>query len=564
MRVFAVVLVLFATPTFAADKVDSGKLLPASDVIRIEAPNGSAILKHPLVDRLRKEIIAGEQWKTAKSSPQFDRLRLIGQIIEKATGKNWIDGLQQLTAGGVAMSFNPGKPNGATVVIAAKDNATIKRFESTVQEFVKSRLPEPQRDHVYVPAKRDGFEYTKIGNASYAIVGNRLVFGSDEDRLVSALKLLSRKRRTASSSSKTALRVTVYMNAVRKIPGFKKGLQIPAKDAGQIAILGGWMDLLRRGKTFAVELTTEKNTLDLRLRTNAPYDQTTNGLKGYFADSKSQSAAPLLHLPGTIYAASWYRDYQSLWQNRRLLVTAKTAKKLEEGDDTVKQQLSVIGSTAAPSRIFSLAGPHFRVAVTRQGETDYRIKPESRLPAGVLAVGLRDEKAFRKEVTPFLKGLGLILAFEQQLQTRKSNYKKSDLTTLRYADDDGSAAKGNRIRFNFATTYAITRGHFIIGTTPGIVRQTIDAIDRQATVKTHPPVAATERQHLDLDAAVAALNDFEWQAIRGLVLQAGFKVETAKAEIGRLKNLMRSIGNITTQSGFNKNGFEYQIRIGKQ
>ena len=562
MRNFAVVLVLITTPTFAANKTPNADLLPAGDAIRIEAPNGSAILKHPLVDKLRKEITAGEQWKTAQASPQFDRLRLIANVIEKATGKNWIDGLQQLTAGGVAVSFNPGKPNGATVVIAAKDNATIKRFESTVQEFVKSRLPESQRDHVYVPTKKAGFEFTKIGNASYAIVGNRLVFGSDEKRLVSALKLLSRKRR-ATTSSKTALRVAVDMKAVRKIPGVTKGLQVPAKDAGLVALLGGWMDLLRRGKTFVAELTAEQNTLDLRLRTNASYDKTTKGLKGYFADSTSQSAAPLLHLPGTIYAASWYRDYQSLWNNRRQLVTAKTVKKLEEGDDTVKQQLSVIGSTAAPSRIFSLAGPHFRVAVTRQGETDYRIKPESRLPAGVLAVGLRDEKAFRKEVTPFLKGLGLILAFEQQLQTRKSTHKKADLTTLRYADDDGSAAKGNRIRFNFATTYAITRGHFIIGSTPGIVRKTIDAIDRQATVKSHPPVAATERQYLDLNTAITALNDFEWQAIRGLVLQAGFKVDNAKAEIGRLKNFLKNIGNITTLSGFNKNGFEYRIRIGK-
>lgn len=561
MRTFAVVLALVATPTFAAANTD---LLPAGDVIRIEAPNGTAILKHPLIDKLRKEIIAGEQWKTAQASPQFDRLRLIGQIIEKATGKNWIDGLQQLTAGGVAMSFNPGKPNGATFVIAAKDNATIKRFESTVQDFVKSRLPESQRDHVYLPTKRDGFEYTKIGNAAYAIVDERLIFGSDEKRLVAALKLLSRKRRAGASSRNVAIRLKVDVNAVRKIPGVAKGLRIPTKDAGLIAFLGGWIDLLRRGNTFVAELSVEKDTLDLRLRTNATYDKTTKGLKGYFADSTSQSAAPLLHLPGTIYAASWYRDYQSLWNNRRQLVTAKTVKKLEEGDDTVKQQLSVIGSTAAPSRIFSLAGPHFRVAVTRQGETDYRIKPESRLPAGVLAVGLRDEKAFRKEVTPFLKGLGLILAFEQQLQTRKSTYKKADLTTLRYADDDGSAAKGNRIRFNFATTYAITRGHFIIGTTPGIVRKTIDAIDRQATVKSHPPVAATERQHLDLNAAVSALNDFEWQAIRGLVLQAGFKVDTAKSEIGRLKNFLKNIGNITTQSGFNKNGFEYRIRIGKQ
>lgn len=577
MRSIALLALLLvgAAESFAAEESTNAGLLPADDMIRLEAPNGTSLLKHRLIEGIRREIIASAQWKTAQSSPQFDRLRLIGRLIEKATGEDWNSGLQQLTAGGIAASFSPGTPlgpplprgetGGLTLVISAKDAATMRRFVDTVRDFVKSRLPEQQREHVFVPVSKNSLEYTKVGAAAYAVIGSRLIVGSTEDRLTAALrKLQAAKSRADGPAKSTALRVTFDLRQLRKLPGLKKALQFPAKDPGQVAIFGGWMALLRRGKTITAQVDTAGESLKVRLRTDVKDANITKGLRGFFANGQSRSAAPLLELPETIYAASWYRDYQSLWDNRRSLVTAKVAKKLEEGDDTVRQQFSVIGAKAAPSRMFSLAGPHFRVAVTRQIDSGYKVKLPSKLPAAVLVAGLKDEEAFRREVVPFFKGLGLILAFEQKLLTRKSKYKDAELTTLRYSDDEVSATKGNRIRYNFATTYTITRGHLIAGTTPGIVRRAIDELDRQAKASTNPKTHVTELQHINLKNAITAVNDFEWEAVRGLVLRAGFKIDAAKGELNVLKRILHHIGEVRTHAGFDKQGFVYRIYFGGQ
>lgn len=548
----------------ADDRLPNSALLPATDAVTVELPGGTELIDHPLLKALRREITRSRQWEDVQASPQFDRLRFVAGLIEKATGNSWSEGLNDLTAGGVALSFTPGKTVGVTAIVAARDEKALKQYVRALQQQIRSRLPARQRTKVFVPRKRGGYAYTRVGPAAFAVVGRRLILGSTEARLRDALDRLQKasipSRSAASSITSPQLRVSVNLKALPKTGGLAKALQLPAKNAGQVALLGGWIDLLRRSRRITAEVHAAGRGLEIRLRSAATRRDVTPGLEGFFADGKRQSVAPLLQIPETIYAASWHRDYRSLWQNRRKLLEPNAAKKLEDGDDVVKKQLAVIGAKASPSRAFSLLGTHFRMAVARQPAPEYKVSLDSRLPAGVLVVDLRDQDAFRSEVFPLLKGVGLILAFQQNVQTRRTTYKKAELTSLRFLEDDVSAAKGNRIRFNFSPTYTVTRGHLIAGTTATIVKQAIDDLQRQQE-KSLVYTRATEIQRFLPARAAGAVKDFEWTVIRGLVLNGAYSAEEAAVELKLLRDLLQHVGPVTTEAGFDEKGFHYTIRV---
>jgi hypothetical protein len=358
--------------------------------------------------------------------------------------------------------------------------------------------------------------------------------------------------------------VTIDAAAVRNIPQVKKALQLPAENTALIALLGGWSDLLRRSKTITGELTAVGNALEFRLRSDAKATGVTPGLQDFFADGRQRKIAPLLQLPDQIYSASWYRDFRSLWDGRAKLLAAKPLKKLEDGNETLRQQLSVIGGKVLPSRAFSLLGPHFRAVVVRQEKSEYAVEVTSRTPAAGLVVDLRDENAFREEVIPLFKAVGLLLTVnEAKMHTRKSTYKGTELTSVGQRDDSVSAKAGNRLRFNLNVTYAVTRGHLVAGTTRTVVEKLIDELDRQARERTTISKSATEMQRISLTEAAAALQAFQPALLRQLAFDQGLSVAEGKAEVAVVGEVLKAIGSIRTQAGFDDKGFEYRVRIGK-
>jgi hypothetical protein len=562
-----------------ATVIPTSQPVHAADAVTVEIRRPLDVWNHPLVASVRTELYKSRQFQSVLATPQYDRVRLLTQLIERGTGESWEKGLAKLTAGGAVLTFSPGKDGGLTLIVTADNAKTMQRFVTTARDHVRSRLPEPQRATAFATVRRDGVDFVRVGTAAYAVVGPRLVFASSERRLLNAVKQVGwavptrRQRGTTAGghsppyslpASGTLVRVTIDAAAVRNIPQVKKALQLPAENTVLVALLGGWSDLLRRSKTITGELTAVGNALEFRVRGDAKATVVTPGLEGFFADGRQRRIAPLLQLPDAIYAASWYRDYRSLWDGRAKLLAAKPLKKLEEGNETLRQQFSVIGGKALPSRMFSLLGPHIRVVAVRQQKSEYAVEVSSRTPTAGLVVDLRDEEAFRKEVTPLFRAVGLLLTVnEAKMATRKSQYKGAELISVGHRDDPVSAKTGNRLRFNLNVTYAVTRGHLVAGTTRTIVERLIDELDRQARERTTLSTTATEIQRISLAEAAAAVKDFQPAVLRQLALDLGLSVAEGKAEVAVVGELLKAIGSIRTQAGFDDKGFEYRVRVGK-
>ncbi|MCH8828687.1 MAG: hypothetical protein IID45_03815 [Planctomycetes bacterium] len=410
----------------------------------------------------------------------------------------------------------------------------------------------------------------------YAVAGNRFLFTNREQRLRRMLDQITdaaggkdSPRSGKAASATPRLRLQLDFRALRQIPDVKKALKMPSSNAGLVAFLGGWLDLLRRGDRLDVVLSFRERCLDLKLSVPISPQNATTGVRGFFAESAHESAAPLLKLPGTIYTASWYRDYRSLWRNRKKLLAADSVEKLEKGEKQLRDQLAVIGAKALPSRIISELGPHFRIAAVRRKQSQYRFPSKSRLPAFVLAVDLHNETAFRDKVMPLLRGIGFILAVgEAKMLARKSNYRGGELTSLRFRDDPVSASTGNKIRFQFTPTYCITRGHFIVGSTESVVKQTIDELHRQSKQSRSRTdsarVATTEIQQLSFIEMANAVRDYRGPVARTLALNLGLRMTEANAELEILARALRHLGTANVRVTRSKQSFEYRITIGDE
>ena len=147
---------------------------------------------------------------------------------------------------------------------------------------------------------------------------------------------------------------------------------------------------------------------------------------------------------------------------------------------------------------------------------------------------------------------------------RKTTYKGAELTSVRFRSDPQSLKTANQLRLSFAPTYTVTRGHLIVGSTRTIVEQLIDAIDKQSRERNSSSTTATEIQQFSFSEAAAAMRDVQSITSLQQVFGSGLTVREAKAELQVYRRILQVISRVTTRAGFDKNGFEYRIRIGEK
>lgn len=534
--------------------------VPDDAVAVLEVQRPMRLARHPLVSRFWDVVRESDGVRRAMQAPEFDPLRQGMALLEAAAGTDGPAALDRLTAGGVTLAVVPGPPPRGVLILTSDDPALLARVTERAREEIVRRLPDEQRA-AGLPTESHGDTVCyKVGPAWYAVQGARLVVASDPPLLQQTLDRPAAAPVPTADDAAPLARLWVDLEVVRHAPQLEKALALPSNDPGQVAFLGGWLDLLRQSEELTAELSLGPATADFTLRLPAGTGRTTPALRGFFITADAQ-AAPLLRPPGTIYTATWYRDYAALWEARAQLATAEKVATMEKADADSRQQLSVFKLDLSLSDIVRQLGPHFRVVAARQQETGYRVPVTDRLPAAALVIDVRDEAAFKAKVTPLLRAVGLLAAFRPMgPKMRPAAYRGAQLTGLWFRDDEEAAAQGNRGRFNFSPTWTLTRGHLVLGSTHELVCRIIDQLDQPAD--TDP--ATTERQWLSLTELAAATNDLRETITRGLVFDQGLTLDEAEREAGILERAIQTLGEITTRTTFDRDRFESRWTIGAE
>ena len=522
------------------------------------APLGT-LYESPLVQQMWGLVETSRTVQDALHTVEAQQLKQAIGFLEQQLGRSGREIYTTLTAGGVDIAFGvEGRP-WLLLIAHAEDEEIVAAVVQLAVDLAKA-------DGADVPhAEYRGFTGYRIGKATIAAVGTRLLIGS-RSRTVEGGRRPAPRQSADSGNDEAAdsfhVSARLDLERLRAIPDMAQGLKLPADDGGMIALFGGWIDLLRREQRAEFNLRLADDGVDAVLSFSGADAASSPPLAGFWADAPDEQPAPLLMLPGTIFSTSWYRDYGALWQAREQLVTQDVIKKMEQADAEAAAQFEALGSAVSLSEVVQQFGPRFRVVVAEQPSPPYDVQVRNLLPAAAVVIELKDEQEFHTIADPLTRVLHLILSFEQKITSQPLEYAGATLHQLSQPHTPDEVRKRDLSAYNFRPTHTIARGHLIVGSTPEIVRQTIDALDAQrADPSLTLASGVTSQQVIHFRQFAAALDRIRESLVRQLVLQGGLDVETAEDELDVLLSFLQLFDTKAITSAFTDDGFELRSRI---
>jgi hypothetical protein len=567
-RQAAACLVVLASLTATAGDADPGAFIPGDAIVSVRIAPSAGIRQHPLLARILEAVYdSPELARRFDAYPNDPRAAGFLALTERLHVEP-DDLLLRLTAGGAALAVTKGSPPSVVAAFAAEDAELCAQLVAELRSLVLQAAPQAA-DAIRQQQRRD-FDCLFVGPLNLAVRGRVLLLASTQDALEQVIDNFQERVSGASAPAPSVavpfVAADIDLAQIRVLqPQFSEALRIPSSDAGRTTFLGGWLDLLRQHERATIQILPQGEGLSIELAVREPgVGQAELTVPGFFAQKGSGQPAPLLAVPGQIYSASWYRDLSALWDARRDLLTGDVADKLDKGNEQAATQLEVFGTHLRPSDLITQFGPHFRVVLAGQDQPPYGVEALDRLPAAALAFDLRDEQQVREMSAPILRTLHLIMSGENRMLTTEHEFAGAKLVQLSLSEDAAEQRRGSSVRYNFRTTYSFTRGHFVVGTTPQIVQQVIEALDREAAGADQIPQGATEVQQFDLARLADAVRTLRNGLARGLVLNSGWDLDEAEREIDVWADLLTSLNRVETSAGFDGDGFHYHVTIGPE
>ena len=561
----SVLLIGRLVPAAEPNAIDPLLLQPLLEglVLQVRIVDPARIEGHPLVQRIVRLLETSREWQRGnnETTRMIQLTEALGFVDRELKALGVAGGVRALWQRGAVFAVGEGDQPPAGGVFLAQDAAAAMAFSAVIQKWAETQL-----GLKYEPTEIEGTPVLAAGDLHVAVLDHRVVWANHAEamkQILAHVQSASTEPNAATPADPTLLAdLHVSLAAVRKNPDFAKGLENPASDFGLLTFFGGWTDLLRRHERFSIGLHAgEGEAVTLKVGFREATQNRPEALAPFWTHG-DETIAPPLHPPGTIETFSWYRDYAGLWNNRRQLAADAIVNLVEQGDEDAGKQLAVFGTNFRPSELISQLGPHYRVVIIEQEHVPYdKVEVENVLPAAAFVVDLQDEDKFRQMVDPFVNLLGLIQGGEQRVLTVREDYKGAQTVSFVFQETDQEVRQRARDQYNFRVTGAITRGHFILGTTPTSVRAIIDELD-QPRESFPDPGSFTERQYFSLPRLARQLGRMKSGAIRKVVLDTGWTVEQAEHEYQVALDILATFGEANVRLGDDADGFGIEIEVG--
>lgn len=487
----------------------------------------------------------------------------------------------------------------------------------------------------------------------FAAVGRRFLFTTDEKLLEELINRCSDKadataghvspgdasgpKEAVVASSATAtqplLSFSVRLDQLREIPQFRD-LLLPTAEPWMAPFVA-YRDSLRREKRLDGAVLIESGAVQVRLTSSTEAGEV--AASSPKTPSANASGVPLLRLPNTGTSVRLDRDVAQLWRDRKEWLTTDGIQQVEEWNRLASAQiagldllrsLDYIGSQwrivmTVPPPLTEEERARFRAefekmraerakgeprkAESRKSESGKgdreRGRRGNRFPAGALAVNLRDESAFRREVlervenyfqTPAASAIGKLETVEYHgtriitlrlnpppvppeasrgaAHTEESRREAGDQSPRRSGGHPGgphfARNSGNRgfsmFRF-FHYSCAIRNGQLLVGTNAEILRQMIDELGRLSTTPATdlPAYSAGSEQFLSLAKVADHIRSvnriLQWR----LTKSGGWNEDQAKQELSAWEGVLRQLGDVTWQETASDKSLQLDLRLGK-
>lgn len=474
--------------TARGQAVQPAQLAPETTVLYVELSNPAPLLDLALAPKTRKLLENSDGYQKYQQSEKYEQVKAVVGLLEAKLGKTWDSALRELVGGGLAISFDPASKTGF-LAVRSRNRELLAKFNSTLKDLVEADAQKNGRPSPVKSQEYGGFTgWTFGGDEVHVIVEDLLLVSNKADTLKAAIdryrdptakNLLGNAGFAAARAKQPDGAIGwswVDLAAVKMDPNLQKGLNKRSDNPVIELLLGGVIDALKQAPYLTSSIAYDGD--QLRLKTQLPREgSATSASRGWFFAPRDGDTALLP--PNTIGSFTMFRDLAGLWLARDELFDEVTVAKFAQADTQLGLFFS--GRDFGPEVLGELAAPVQLVAARQEYPADTPT-PALKLPAFALVFKLKHPDDFAPELLmTYQKVIGIVNITggqqgKPQLLLSTEQYQGMTISKATYLRDAKASKENAPPHYNFSPACARIGEHFVFGSTVGIVRQIVDAL----------------------------------------------------------------------------------------
>ncbi len=562
---------LAASSGFAAEPHDAAAIMPAGAVAFVEIDGLESWIDKLQQSEFVKSLPSNPQVQAFYASPQGRQADAGRKILEAQIGMDLWTLAKKGFGGRIAAAFYPvdgrKEPN-AVLFVRATDAATLEKLREKAAPFLALA-----QDRIVTSVGPGDVSVRSIDNKLFlAEKDDWILAASTSELLTTALTLRTDMAASVKSLSadvpfvamtkqmgdKHLARVFFNAEMVAKAQGGRIGPEKLDNPLGSL-LLGGMFELFSRSSFAGLTLDLTDGQLRLTAGTAGQGGSLGASYQPFFAP-KNQGAAALPAVPGLIGGVTLNRDYAGWYKNREALLQAKV---LPEFDKFESGLANLLPGRDFGEDVLPTIGRNLTVVAAPQSFEHLQSNPGVQLPGFGLIVDLAKPKEGEEIMQLLFQTLTVISNLNAGQQGRQpwvlssETYHGTQINFGKYTQKP----KGDRlpIVFNFMPASARVGDKFVLCSSVDLCRQLVDAYSGK-------PAASGVRAATADDFRIELRGELLSQALAANAellearsVQEGKSAEQAKAEIGTLLQLVRSIQSVSLKTGAAGEGYNVQL-----
>ncbi len=543
--------------TARADAPEVARWLSADTVFYLEALKPAALFDRVSDPRLYTPFLALPSIRSLLENPEAGKLSEAASQVAEKLGMTPEKALASLTGGGIVLAVEAGSlgdPGICLIVTPSNPDVLTKAHDALLNIARRNADANGQADPVK-PVDYRGVHGYQVGpQVVYGIVKGRLLIadrgdtakllvdrmldGHKDQKPLTSLKEWSAREETVQPD--TVAWAFARFERLRELDPDRFSVK-KDRNPREAILFGDWVDALRKAPFLTAALDSTADRLALNVQWPTPKGRRDAALKG-FVPPKGAARAALLNVPGTVASLSLWRDLTAVWDARAELLPADDVQKLA-GLDTVSKKF--FGGRDFRNGILTSLTSDWRAVAALQDPSNLDPKPDLKLPAGALIVGLKaDDNGFADRLKIAFQSV-VALANVNALQTQGTplelgSEKLGDVTisTSHFLPPKKGNASAD-LRYNFTPSVVKVENHLVISSSVGLARALVKALQSKSSTPGGRETLVTTAD----GAAVAQLLTLNKDRIvQQNMRDQGHDKEQAEGEFDLVAELLRYLG----------------------
>ncbi len=596
--------------------VSAAACLPEGVLIVVSLRDGDQQI--PAFRRLldEQQVEESAAYHLLNANPQIMQARIGLAGLAMTAGTDVWGALGAVLGRDLTIGIVPGEGKNARFIGASitRDAPTLGRLLDAVHVaagLVKNGTPDPARSELI-----DGVRVFKTeNNVWHGLVGDTVFLGNSRDLLRAALGARANAKgrlsdlplyRDAAAQVPEGAPAWAFVNmaGIRAALGPERALPEQVNNPLGGFLFGGWWRTIVQSDGAVAWATASPRTLtlDLAVSSTTPTPASHAGFVVSGAPAPRWSSAAL---PGYAAELSVTRDWASLFAERESILTLPAAGQIVNFSNVLT---TLMGQLDFTEQVLPAVRGPMRLIIARQDLSALPYQPSPRLPAFALVAPLKFDPNSdfpRRLYTAAQMAMSFVNADAAQKQQPAylidtDRYRGTRILIAEYPDPTAHAAPGMdgpgamtpadskradaappagaqpaeaarptpkptvSARYNISPAAAVVDGHFVIATSPALLKQIIDAIADGAEGKAAGPGAAgalADTLTLRVPPSLQMLRDNREELIVNRMLEKDLSKEQAGRDVDAFFGLIGFLDRLSLTSKPVEHGYRATLAV---